>query len=70
MSQADVKKIERLTRFFIGMNIWNIIPAKMETCKLCKNKFDAVFEPGEHLLGTQISDVIKYIYSDDVSAVR
>lgn len=70
MWQAGAKKDEHQPRFFIEMNFSKIIVSKMKVCKLCKSKSDAVFEPNEHLLGTQISDIIKFIFSDNVSAVR
>ncbi|XP_014097314.2 zinc finger protein 423 [Bactrocera oleae] len=65
MWQAGAKKDEHQPRFFIEMNFSKIIVSKMKVCKLCKSKSDAVFEPNEHLLGTQISDIIKFIFSDN-----
>ncbi|XP_039963732.1 zinc finger protein CG2199 [Bactrocera tryoni] len=50
--------------FYIDMNFSEIIAARMKTCKLCKCKSESVFEPNEYILGTQISDVIKFIFSD------
>ncbi|XP_011189393.2 zinc finger protein CG2199 [Zeugodacus cucurbitae] len=47
------------------MNFLKRIAAKMKTCSLCKNKYDSLFTPNEQLLGTRISDVIQFIFSDN-----